>query len=123
MLRIVTGALMAFHGWEIFTPETMAEYGKWLVERQLPGAAWLSYVGKAAELLGGLSLLFGALTRLGALAIIPPMVFVCFVLGNGKFWYGDQHPFMFILLAVLFLFGGAGKWSVDARLFDKKSVS
>ncbi|MCC6281546.1 MAG: DoxX family protein, partial [Saprospiraceae bacterium] len=43
-----------------------------------------------------------------------------FGMGHGKIWYEDQHPFMFVMFGVLFLFGGGGKWSLDGVLFDRR---
>jgi uncharacterized membrane protein YphA (DoxX/SURF4 family) len=40
--------------------------------------------------------------------------------GDGKIWYEDQHPFLFVLLAAVFFFTGPGKWSIDYLLFNKK---
>jgi putative oxidoreductase len=34
--------------------------------------------------------------------------------GHGRFWYEDQHPFLFALFGVLFFFTGPGAWSLDA---------
>jgi putative oxidoreductase len=121
-LRIVTGALMAYHGWEIFDGQKMADYAKWLSDLQFPAPAAMAYLGKASELVSGLGLLFGLLTRLNALLMAVPMLGICFGMGHGKFWYEDQHPFLFVLLGALFFFGGGGKWSLDARFFDKKTA-
>jgi putative oxidoreductase len=40
--------------------------------------------------------------------------------GSGKFWYDDQHPFMFILLALMFIFTGPGAGALDSVVFKKK---
>jgi putative oxidoreductase len=40
--------------------------------------------------------------------------------GAGKFYYEDQHPFIFALLALVFFFTGPVQWSLDKIVFNKK---
>jgi putative oxidoreductase len=64
----------------------------------------------------GLVLVAGFLTRIAALITIGTFAYITFFIGGGKFWYEDQHPFMFLLLGALFLFAGGGLWSIDRRM-------
>ncbi|MBL7829118.1 MAG: DoxX family protein [Saprospiraceae bacterium] len=120
LLRISIGALIFYHGIEVFYPETMESYGKWFTELGFPQPLPLAYLGKWLEVFVGLSLMLGLLTRLGALGLIACMAFIGFGIGKGRFWYEDQHPFLFLLFGVLFVWGGAGKWSVDERVFKSR---
>ncbi|MFD2521555.1 DoxX family protein [Emticicia soli] len=113
IVRIITGLLLAYHGLEIFEPAKIQEYASWDSIKTMPFPAFWAYLGKAAELLGGVLLTIGFLTRPAALVIALTMLFICFKIGNGKFWYEDQHPFLFFLLAMIYFFTGAGKWSVE----------
>ncbi|WP_373549454.1 hypothetical protein [Haliscomenobacter sp.] len=70
--------------------------------------------------MAGILLTLGLLTRVGALICIGTLAYITFFVGHGKFWYEDQHPFMFVLFGVLFFFMGPGKWSLDALLFPNK---
>jgi len=112
LLRIAVGAMTVYHGQEVFDAEIMSSYLGWDVF-QFPGAKLMVYGGKSAELAGGLFLLLGLFTRVGAILIIGTLSFVTFFVGHGRFWYEDQHPFMFVLFGILFLFSGPGAWSVD----------
>jgi putative oxidoreductase len=47
------------------------------------------------------------------------IAFICFRIGQGRFWYEDQHPFLFVLLALFFVFAGAGKYSLDEVISKK----
>jgi putative oxidoreductase len=38
-------------------------------------------------------------------------------MGHGKIFSDDQHPFLFVLLSLVFFFSGPGKWSMDELLF------
>lgn len=114
LLRIITGLFMLLHGWEVFDSAQMADYAKWLTDLHFPAPALMSYLGKGAEFASGILLTIGLFTRFATIPMILTMLGVAFGMGHGKVWYEDQHPFMFVLLGVLFLSGGAGKWSADA---------
>ncbi|MCB0375716.1 MAG: DoxX family protein [Sinomicrobium sp.] len=116
IVRIIVGALLVYHGQEVFNTPLMAEYMTWDAFAG-PNARLLVYVGKSTELIAGLLLLFGLFTRLGALMTIVALSYITFFVGNGRFWYEDQHPFMFVLFGLLFLFTGPGAWSVDGLIF------
>ena len=121
LVRIITGILLVWHGWETFDGEKMNMYTGWFVERQYSNAAVYAYAGKIAELLAGLGFVLGLFTRLAAVAAIAAFIGVIFLLGDkGKIFQGDQHPFLFILLAFVFFFTGPGSLSADHLLFKKR---
>ena len=120
LIRILVGALMTYHGWEVFNQAKMGEYAKWLSEIHFPTPTLLAYLGKGSEFAGGLMLTLGFLTRLAIIPIIATMAVVCFGMSKGKFWMEDQHPFLFIILCLVFFFCGPGRFSVDKILFKKK---
>jgi putative oxidoreductase len=112
-IRILTGLLMAYHGWEIFDAAKVAEYAKWDVIQSLPAPKASVYVGKGLELVTGVLLALGLFTRIAAVLMAVNMLFICFKIGNGRFYYEDQHPFLFAVLALVFFFTGPVKWSLD----------
>jgi putative oxidoreductase len=118
ILRIVLGLLLIYHGREVFYPEMMKGYFDWEPFKGSTGK-FLAYLGKGAEFVAGILLTLGLLTRIGALICLGTLAYVTFFIGHGKFWYEDQHPFMFVLFGILFLFSGPGAWSVDGLLFRK----
>ncbi len=111
-IRIVVGLLIIYHGQEMFHQSIMDGYLTWDVFK-IPNGKLLVYAGKSAELLSGILLFLGLFTRIGAVFCIGTLGFVTFVVGHGRFWYEDQHPFMFVLFGFLFLFAGPGAWSLD----------
>jgi putative oxidoreductase len=115
-LRILVGLLMAYHGLEIFNSSVMNEYAKWEVIKTLPFSNGIAYVGKGIELISGISLAIGAFTRVAALMMAVNMLFICFRIGSGRFYYEDQHSFLFALIALIFFFTGPMKWAVDFKL-------
>lgn len=117
-IRIAVGIFMIYHGWEIFSDAKIGEYLKWDTFKTSSGKT-LVYLGKGAELVGGILLVLGLFTRLAAIILIGPMIYITFFLGNGKIWYEDQYPFLFILLGLVFFFMGGGRLSLDHLLFKK----
>jgi len=118
LIRCILGAFLIYHGWEVFSQSKMDEYLKWDMFKNGSGK-FLAYAGKASELIAGLLFLFGFLTRLASLLTLGIMFYITFILGKGLIWYEDQYPFLFMLLALVFFFTGAGRISVDNLLFKK----
>jgi putative oxidoreductase len=119
IMRIVVGLLLIYHGIEIFAPETMNGYLQWDMFKG-PYGKFLVYMGKGTEFVAGVLLSLGLLTRVGALMMIGNFSYITFFVGQGRFWYEEQHPFMFALFGILFLFTGPGAGSLDRILFNKK---
>ena len=107
---------MIHHGAEVFNEEIMKGYYDWV-----KSSHFMIYAGKASELVAGLFLLPGLFTRFASLLMIGTMAYVSLFVGQGRVWYEDQHPFMFVLLGFVFLFVGGGKYSVDHLIFKNKN--
>lgn len=120
VVRIILGALMIYHGQEVFNPGLMNSYLEWETFKG-PEGKLMVYLGKSSEFIAGISFFLGIFTRLGALLLIGTLSYVTFFVGHGRFWYEDQHPFMFVLFGLLFLFTGPGAWSLDALIFRPRS--
>ena len=121
LVRIITGAFLIFHGWECFDAEKMNMYTGWFTDRHYAEPAAWAYAGKIAELLAGTGFVLGLLTRVAALGAIAVFAGIIFLLGDkGKIFESDQHPFLFILISVLFLFTGPGALSLDSIIFKTK---
>lgn len=120
IVRMIVGLLLIYHGQEVFNPELMRGYTEWDVFKG-PFGKIMVYIGKSTELLSGVLISFGLLTRVGALLVMGALSYVTFFVGQGRFWYEEQHPFMFVLFGLLLLFTGPGAWSVDAFIFKKKA--
>ena len=119
-LRIITGLLMAYHGLEIFDRAKMLPYLEWDVIKSLPAPEVMLYIGKGLEFVTGVCFVLGLFTRISAIFMAIDMLFICFKVGGGKFYYEDQHPFLFAMIAMVFFFTGPVKWSLDKLWFGKK---
>lgn len=118
IVRIIIGALLIYHGQEVFNPELMRGYAEWDTFKG-PMAKFMVYAGKSSELIAGISLFLGLFSRVGCIIMIVTFSYITFVMGHGRFWYEDQHPFMFLLFGLLFIFTGPGAWSLDGLFFKQ----
>lgn len=123
LVRVILGLFLVYHGWEVFNAGKMNEYLAWDIFKTSASSAFMIYTGKVAELVGGVLLSVGLLTRVSAIMIIGTMGYIAFFVGSGKIWYQDQHPFLFVLLATIFFFTGPGKWSLDYLFFGGNKYS
>jgi putative oxidoreductase len=117
IVRIITGIFLIVHGTQMFRSGDMQGYEQWLTDLHFPIPLVMAYVGKAAELFGGLCFILGLFVRLASITLIVTFSTITFFMGGGKIFTDAQHPFMFVLLAAVYLFAGSGKWSLDAKLF------
>ncbi len=120
LVRIIVGYFMIYHGWEVFSEEKMKPYLEWDSFKAFSSPALVVYTGKIAELVAGILLTIGLFTRLASIVLIFTMVYISFFVGHGKVWYEDQHPFLFVLLGLVFFFTGSGRLSADHLLFGKR---
>lgn len=119
LIRVISGLLIFVHGLGIFSKGHMDGNVAWLTDLHFPLPVLLAYIGKGAELIGGALLILGLFTRIATLILIINMLVITFVLGNGKIFTDDQHPFLLTLLFVYLFFIGSGKISLDHLLFNK----
>lgn len=119
VIRIITGLLMAYHGLEVFSAEKMEMYNGWDIIKRLPLSNIMVHAGKAGELITGILLTLGWFTRITTFFMAAIMFFISFFVGNGRFWYEDQHPFLFALMALVFAVYGPGAWAIDNKISKK----
>lgn len=125
-LRLTMGLLFALHGAEkVFGIRGGPGLSAWMAnERAATGLrpAWL-WLGAAAlfELIGGILILTGFLTRLGALLIVPIMLVALY----GTLTSGDPgpvslvrigYPLVMLGTAIALIIAGGGRASVDASM-------
>jgi putative oxidoreductase len=116
-IRIIVGLFMLYHGFEVFDAAKLKEYAEWDQFKGFSHPLLMAYLGKGSEFIGGLLLALGLLTRIGCLIIICTLTYITFFIGKGQIWMDDQHPFLFVLLALMIFFTGPGKGSADEFLF------
>jgi putative oxidoreductase len=119
VLRIAVGAAMLQAGLikalDFGTTAAFMEDGGW----RMPTFA--ATMVTAAEVTGGIGLLLGLLTPVAACAVIAAMIDAWAVnVSGGAFWSDPFNvPFLVAFAASALLFTGAGRFSVDARVFGR----
>ena len=121
MIRIIVGGFLIYHGFEMFDTPVMNEYFKWDMFKDSRLARTLVYGGKVAELLSGVLLVLGLFTRLACIILICTLGYIAFFVGQGKIWYEDQYPFLFVVIGLIFIFTGPGAFCLDNVIFKNKS--
>lgn len=117
-IRLVFGYVFIIHGWgKIQNPF------HWMGgESQVPSL--FQALAALSEFGGGVAIILGLLTRLSAFGLSCTMIVAIFthifVYGN-PFMSRDggsyELPFIYLLLSVLFLLIGPGKFSLDKKIF------
>jgi putative oxidoreductase len=124
ILRIVLGVILTAHGWQ-----KVMDYGAWraqVAELGIPAPEIMAPLALAGELLGGLGLVFGLLTRIAAFGAFCVMAVAITTvhLKNGLFAQngGFEFPLILASAAVLFLAAGPGPVSLDTYLRRRARV-
>ncbi len=122
-IRIALGMIFIAHGAQkVFGAFGGSGLGKFIATAAPLGLwpSWL-WMGSAAfaELIGGVLVLLGLFTRIGAAAISAVMIVVIAGIHWGNFFVQDrgiEFPFAMLCMAIMLLYTGGGKLSVDANL-------
>ena len=120
ILRIITGAFMAYHGSEMFDRKAMLPYLEWDVIKSLPVPETMLYFGKGLEFVSGIVLYSVCLQ--GLLLCLWQLICCSFALKLVMENFGMKISILsfFALLALVFFFTGPVKWSLDKIWFSRK---
>lgn len=125
LLRVVVGFLFAAHGWQKYTEWTIAGTQAAFGEMGIPLAGIAAPAVATLELIGGIALILGLLTRPLALLLALDMfgALVLVHLPFGVFVANNGYELVLLLgassLAIALL--GPGRASVDHVLFSKRN--
>ncbi|WP_035476213.1 DoxX family protein [Aliagarivorans taiwanensis] len=120
LIRLMLGAIFVFHGWGKVTgiEGTIGFFQKIGLEP----ATLLAYLAAYGEVIGGILIAAGLATRLAALncAVIMLVAIVNVHLGQG--FKGMEFQLLILVASLQLLITGAGRWSLDALVFGKRSA-
>ena len=123
ILRVVTGFLFAAHGWQKFNEFTIAGTQAAFAQMGVPVANLVAPVIATLELVGGIALILGVLTRVFAALLAVDMLGALFLVHApaGIFAATGGYELVLILAAAALAVAlvGAGKVSVDKALFGR----
>ena len=119
LIRVIAGGSLAIHGFPILFGNTAAA-AKFLESVGFEYALFWAYVVGVVELVCGLCLAAGFLTRLVAAPIIG-FLLTAIVTYHWQFGFawenrGIEYPLFWAIVVFHFLIQGGGRWSVDALI-------
>ncbi|MET3919438.1 DoxX family protein [Arthrobacter sp. UYEF20] len=123
ILRIVVGFLFAAHGWQKFNEFTIAGTQASFAQMGVPAAQVAAPVIATLELVGGVALILGVLTRVFAVVLAVDMLGALFLVHAPAGVFATNGGYELVLLlaaaALAVALVGAGKVSVDKVLFGR----
>jgi putative oxidoreductase len=122
LTRLVVGFVFAQSGWgKLHHLDKVAEF---FTSLGIPAAHIQAPFVALVELIGGLCLIFGFVTRLAAIPLIGTMIVAIVTAKRGDInEFSDllgMSEFLYIVLFVALITYGPGKYSIDQRVFKKK---
>jgi putative oxidoreductase len=103
----------------IFHPKERAFFENWFgKELHFPAPLFMAFLAKGAELLGGILVIPGLMTRFAASLIAFTMIVATLTANLGENWNIDGgFTVSYTLFALILIVSGPGKYSLDYRLF------
>ncbi|TDD76244.1 DoxX family protein [Actinomadura darangshiensis] len=122
--RIVLGVVFVAHGWQKLHDEGHSTVAASFDHLGIPLPGLAAVYGTWVELLGGLALIVGVLVPLAGVLIALDMAgaFWYVHMGKGLFNQEGGYEYVMVLAAacLLLAFTGAGRFSVDALLWNRR---
>ncbi len=111
ILRVWSGAMMMYHGSsKVFgNPTDFVSF----VTTKLQMPEVFAWAAMGAELVGGLLLCLGLLTRVAALGVIATMMVAVFEVHMNDPWMKKEFALFYLIAGVVFLIAGGGRYSLD----------
>lgn len=113
VLRIMSSLLFLAHG-----SQKLLNFPAYLEGKTAPGAWSMGWIAGVMELVGGILLAVGFLTRPVAFLLSGLMAFAYFIAHAPQNFYpvnnGGDAAILYCFLFLYFVFAGPGPWSVDA---------
>ena len=127
VLRVIAGPLMAYHGWQK-VQGGVANFGGFLDALGIPLPTVMAYLVTFLELVGGVLILLGLITRFWSLLLAVQMVFttilvkadVGLIVSDAA---GAEIDLLFLATTLTLVFLGPGKFSLDYVLQFEREPS
>lgn len=127
LIRLMVGAVFLSEGIQKFLFPALRGAGRF-EKIGLPEPEFLGYFVGGFEVICGLLLLLGLLTRLAAIPTLIIMIVAIAttksqVLAEEGFWpmmHGSRTDWAMLLGSIFLIIKGSGQWAVDHLLFPKK---
>lgn len=115
LMRLVLALSMTVHGYHKVVPHgALHHFAHYVATLGLP--YWLGYVSAFAELIGGILLILGLLTRLAAALIAINMLVAFATVGIQQGLGIYSYILALAVIAIMLVFYGAGALALDRRI-------
>lgn len=116
LFRLFLGSVLVYGTADnVLSHERMLEFRDFLADSGFPYPLFCAYLSAYAQFVCGLLLLVGAFTRWAALVMVVNFLVALAMVHIGLPFSANIAPMAMLFGAVLFLFHGAGAYSLDAR--------
>ena len=124
VLRVIVGFIFAAHGWQKFTEFTIPGTQGAFAKMGVPAADVVAPIIATLELVGGIALIAGVLTRVFAALLALDMLGALVLVHAPAGLFADKGGYELVLalaaIAGAVALTGAGRISVDAAVFGRK---
>lgn len=120
LLRLVAGAAFILHG----LPKIKNPFGWMGPDATVPG--FFQFLAAFSEFGGGIAWILGLLNSLASLGMVFTMTFAvhlhAIIKGDPFVGRGGSYELalLYLVVSLLFILGGPGKFSLDYKIFGKK---
>ncbi|WP_266081856.1 DoxX family protein [Haladaptatus caseinilyticus] len=128
LVRLAVGSIMVVHGaGKMFSAGPaampMTQFTGFLANLGIPAPSVVAWVVALVELVGGLCILVGFLTRFAALAVAINMFVATFLVHLPEGFSDSELTIVLCLVSLALMSIGAGNLSVDETVVDDRSTS
>jgi len=125
IVRIWLGIAFINHGLPgIFNSDYMAGHAGMVELYNIPFPEFTAYLSKGGELLGGILLLLGLFTRIGALIVILNMIIVLlFAMGDIFNDFQSEISFTYLLIGIAIFLKGTTPFSLDYKRYGNPTIT
>ncbi len=124
VLRVIVGFIFAAHGWQKFTEFTIAGTQAAFGKMGVPAADIVAPIVATIELVGGIALIAGVLTRVFGALLALDMLGALFLVHAPAGLFAEKGGYELVLAlaaaAAAVALTGAGRISIDAAVFGRQ---
>jgi putative oxidoreductase len=125
VLRVATGIVLMAHGWQKVFTMGIGGVTQGFTQMGIPLPGVTAPLVSFVELLGGLALIFGLLTRLAAFGLAINMLGAMILVHlSAGFFLPNGYEFVLTLMAncIAIMLMGPGEYSIDAGISGRRPV-
>ena len=129
VMRLMLGVGMAVHGWQVIGSGNIDKFAGGVEKLGFPAPVLFAWLAKGSELVGGILLAVGALSRPALAFLIGTMLVAVFMAKSGQpFFAGPgepsrEMPMLYLMPFIGLMLTGPGALSLDAWFARKRGAA